>query len=183
MTGPSLAHVWGRKAGTEEGFSRYSHALKSSGVTWNNQTLDKWLTNPAAFIPGNVMTFPGVRDAAARQDVIAYLRAVSEGKAPSVAARDGGGMIGSRRAQLKQTSPDAHVVSATYCRDTYVLRTASGTTQRIWEFNLRLKTDSSPYGPQAGKPVLVGSGMMGDRASLVFSSPAEIGRFVKEACE
>src|SRR5262249_49472298 len=63
MPGPSLAHVWGRKAGTAQGFMRYSDALNSSGVTWNEQTLDKWLADPATFIPGNAMGFPGIRDA------------------------------------------------------------------------------------------------------------------------
>ena len=182
MTGPSLAHVWGRKAGTAKGFMRYSDALKKSGVPWNEQTLNKWLTNPAAFIPGNLMAFPGIRDASTRQDIIAYLKAVLEGKAPAVAGRRGG-MMGSNRTQLKQAPADAHVVSVSHCRDTYTIRTASGATQKIWEYNLRLKTDASEYGPQPGKPVIVGSGMMGDRASLVFASPTEISPFIKETCQ
>jgi cytochrome c len=74
MLGPSLAGVWGRKAGTAPGFTRYSEALKTSGVIWNAETLDAWLTDPARFIPNNRMTFPGIDDAAARGDLIAYLR-------------------------------------------------------------------------------------------------------------
>ena len=74
MLGPSLAGVWGRKAGTAPGFTRYSEALKTSGVTWNAETLDAWLINPARFIPNNRMTFPGIDDATARADLIAYLR-------------------------------------------------------------------------------------------------------------
>src|SRR5712664_4836160 len=75
LTGPSLARVAGHEAGTAQGFQRYSDALKDSGVTWDDATLDKWLANPEKLIPGNGMTFPGVRDAQARQDLIAYLKA------------------------------------------------------------------------------------------------------------
>ena len=52
LTGPSLAHVWGQKAGTQKDFVRYSEALKKSDVTWNEKTLDRWLTNPQELIPG-----------------------------------------------------------------------------------------------------------------------------------
>src|SRR5581483_12140232 len=78
MTGPSLGGVWQRKAGTAKGFTRYSEALKRTGVVWNAETLDAWLHNPAAFAPGNYMTFPGIADAAARSDLIAYLQAISQ---------------------------------------------------------------------------------------------------------
>src|SRR2546428_2932934 len=74
MTGPSLAHVWNRKAGSAEGFMRYSDPVKQSGITWNAAALDKWLANPAQLIPGNGMTFPGIKDAKAREDVNAYLK-------------------------------------------------------------------------------------------------------------
>ena len=46
MTGPSLAGIWERTAGTADGFPRYSDALKSSGVTWSAETLDAWLADP-----------------------------------------------------------------------------------------------------------------------------------------
>src|SRR6185437_10182087 len=59
MTGPSLAGVWGRKAGSLPDFVRYSVALKGSNAVWNAQTLDRWLKSPAQFIPGNYMTFAG----------------------------------------------------------------------------------------------------------------------------
>lgn len=185
LTGPTLAHIYGRKAGTAEGFNRYSPALQSSGVVWNDQSLNKWLANPQAFIPGNNMAFPGIPDASTRTDVIAYLKAVSEGKAP--AAPRGGGMMGDRMggapANLKQVGPDSQVVSLRHCRDTYVIRTAAGATRKVWEYNVRLKTDSSADGPSAGKPVMTNSGMQGDRVSIVFASPTELGQFIKEACE
>ncbi len=52
MTGPTLADLWGKKAGANETFLRYSKALADSEVIWNQQTLDAWLKNPQEFIPG-----------------------------------------------------------------------------------------------------------------------------------
>lgn len=181
MTGSSLAGVVGRKAGTLESFARYSEALKSSRLVWTEGTLDKWLRDPAALVPGNSMTFPGLKEAQARQDVIAYLEAASEGKAPP--AR-GGGMMGMRsdRPDLKQAPPEGQVTSLRHCGDTYLVATADGKSQKVWEFNLRFKTDASKLGPAAGKPVVVGAGMRGDRASIVFGSPAEISGYIKESC-
>ena len=187
MTGPSLALVWGRKAGAVPGFQRYSDALKNSGVNWNEQTLDKWLKNPAAFIPDNAMSFPGIANNQARRDVIAYLRALSEGKAP-VSSGKGGGMMGGgmmgggRKLNLKSAPPEGQVTSIQHCGDTYTVTTADGRTNKVWEFNLRLKTDSSPDGPAPGMPVIVGAGMRGDRASVIFTSPGEISTAIKETC-
>src|SRR5438128_4798544 len=82
MTGPSLANIWQRKAGTVGGFQRYSEAMKGAYLVWTEATLDRWLTKPEALIPGTSMTFAGLRDGNARRDLIAYLKAVSEGKAP-----------------------------------------------------------------------------------------------------
>src|SRR5436309_507059 len=78
MTGPSLSGLWGRKAGTVPSFTRYSDALKSSGMVWNDQTLDKWLTDPEHTIPGNTMTFRGIADAQQRADVLAYLKQATQ---------------------------------------------------------------------------------------------------------
>jgi cytochrome c len=69
-----------------------------------------------------------------------------------------------------------------HCGDTYFVTTGDGKTHKIWEFNLRLKTDTSTTGPAPGKPVIVGAGMQGDRASIVFASLREIGELVKEQC-
>jgi cytochrome c len=80
MLGPSLAGVWGRKAGVAPGFTRYSEALKTSGVIWNAETLDRWLADPASFIPNNRMAFPGIDDATARADLIAYLHSATSKK-------------------------------------------------------------------------------------------------------
>jgi cytochrome c len=182
LTGPSLAHIWNREAGMVEGFLRYSDPLKHANVVWTESTLDKWLAGPEQFAPGTSMTFPGVRESKDRQDVIAYLRAVSEGKAPSAEPRIGGMMMQSRKADLKQAPPAGQIVSLSYCGDTYTVKTADGKTSKVWEFNLRFKTDSSKDGPLPGKPVIVGAGMQGDRASVVFAAPGEISSFIKQAC-
>lgn len=187
LTGPSLSNVWNRKAGTAEGFSRYSPALRGANVVWNESSLDKWLTDPQQFIPGTSMTFPGFRNARDRADVIAYLKAVSENKAPAVQRQGGmmgGGMMGmqSTRPNLRNAPPEGRVTALSYCGDTYTVRTADDKTQKVWEFNLRFKTDSSQNGPLPGKPVIIGAGMQGDRASVVFAAPGEISAFIKQVC-
>jgi cytochrome c len=182
MTGPSLAGVWDRKAGAVGDFHRYSDALKGSGVVWNEASLDKWLAGPERFIPGNSMTFPGFKRPADRQDVIAYLKAVSENKAPAAKQPGHGMMTGAGKINLKQAPPEGSVISIGHCGDTYTVQTADGKTQKVWEFNLRFKTDSTKDGPDPGKPVIVGAGMQGDRASVVFASPGEISGFIKQTC-
>jgi cytochrome c len=182
MTGPSLASIWGRKAGTVEGFRRYSDALKRSGVVWNEKSMDAWLRDPAALVPGNWMMFQGIKDAQPRNDLIAFMKAVSEGGAPRTAAR--GGMMGPPQLpDLKKLDANSRVSAIRYCADTYHVTLESGAYMAFWEFNLRFKTDSSERGPVRGKPVLVPAGMMGDRAQAVFSSPEEISAFIKHECE
>jgi cytochrome c len=70
--GPKHRGVVGRTAGSVPGFN-YSKAVRSSGVVWSEEALDRWLTNPQAFIPGQRMNFK-VADVADRADLIAYLR-------------------------------------------------------------------------------------------------------------
>jgi len=182
LTGPSLAHVFGNKAAAADGFQRYSDALKRTGVTWNESTLEAWLADPERFAPGNSMTFPGVRDMQARQDLIAYLKAVADNNAPAREASAGMRGMHASRLDLKKAPPKGSVTSITYCGDTYTVGTADGNRQKIWEFNLRFKSDSGKLGPAPGKPVVVGSGMQGDRASIVFASPGEISDAIKQSC-
>ena len=70
--GPALRSVYGRKAGSYEGFS-YSDALKKAGIVWDDASLDKWLTDPDAFVAGNNMEFH-VAKPQERKDVIAFLK-------------------------------------------------------------------------------------------------------------
>jgi cytochrome c len=162
---------------------RYSDALKGANLTWNEAVLDKWLANPAQLVPGTSMTFPGINEPQARQDVIAYLRAADENKAPKPAP-GGRGMMGMapKRPDLKDAPATAQVRSIKYCGDTYTVETADGKSEKIWEFNLRFKSDSSKLGPAPGKPVAVGAGMQGDRASIIFASPKEISETIRQQC-
>jgi cytochrome c len=74
--GPSLAGVFGRKSGTEAGYT-YSPALKAQNVTWDEANLNEWLQGPSKFVKGTKMIYsvPDVKD---RQDVIAYLKTLSK---------------------------------------------------------------------------------------------------------
>jgi len=72
--GPSLAGVAGRTAGTAEGYTKYSDAMIASGVVWDDATLDQYLADPKGFIPGNKMSFTGLKKAEDRAAVIAYLK-------------------------------------------------------------------------------------------------------------
>jgi cytochrome c len=76
LTGPSLAGVVGRKAGTAEAF-HYSDALKAANLVWDEQTLDALIADPTALIPGIQMRFAGVPDPQKRQDLVAYLISVA----------------------------------------------------------------------------------------------------------
>jgi cytochrome c len=70
--GPAHRGVFGRKAGSAPNFG-YSTPVKSSTVVWEERTLDAWLTNPQAVIPGQRMNFR-VALPEDRADIIAYLR-------------------------------------------------------------------------------------------------------------
>ena len=78
--GPTLAGLFGREAGTVEGFDRYSEDMVSSGVIWDEETLNEFLTDPQRFIPDNTMIESGyfavgrVSSEQHRADLIAYLK-------------------------------------------------------------------------------------------------------------
>jgi cytochrome c len=72
--GPMHRGVVGRKAGSLPDYA-YSKALKAADFVWNDETLDKWLTNPQAFVPGQKMNFK-VTKPEDRADLIAYLKSL-----------------------------------------------------------------------------------------------------------
>ena len=78
--GPRHCGLLGRRAGSVPGFA-YSPAMKSSGLVWSEETLDRFLENPTAAVPGTTMGYAGVKDAAERRDLIAYLRRAGQTKA------------------------------------------------------------------------------------------------------
>jgi cytochrome c len=71
--GPSLHGVFGRKAGTLAGYN-YTDAMKNSGFTWDEASLNTYLTNPRKVVPGTRMVFVGLSKEQDRLDVIAYLK-------------------------------------------------------------------------------------------------------------
>lgn len=71
-SGPRLAGVFGRRAGSVAGFS-YSDALRSSNLIWNAKNLDRWLADPEQLAPGNDMAFR-LENAEERAKIIGYLR-------------------------------------------------------------------------------------------------------------
>lgn len=76
MVGPNLHGVFGREIGTAEGF-RYSSAVEAADFVWSPAQLEQWLANPREFLPGNRMSFAGLRDENDRHDLIAWLAVAS----------------------------------------------------------------------------------------------------------
>src|SRR6266436_2893698 len=189
MTGPSLANLWGRKAGSLPSFDRYSDALKSSGIIWDDRALDGWLIDPQRMVPDNEMPFEGIKDGRVRADLLAFLKdATKPGAVPQQTAQQGGmkgmgGMMGGGPdPNLKKLEPGIQVKSIPYCRDTYRVTTSDGKTRAFWERNLRFRTDSSQDGPEKGAPAITPAGMMGDRASVIFAAPEEINKIIEARC-
>ena len=75
VVGPSLFGVYGTRAGDVPGYD-FTPDLKKSGLVWNDATLDKWLTNPVALVPGTRMGYAGQPDPEKRRLIIAYLKSL-----------------------------------------------------------------------------------------------------------
>lgn len=73
VVGPYLNGLFGRKAGTVEGYN-YSAANKNSGITWDEATFSDYIKDPKAKIPGTKMIYPGLKDEKRIQDLIAFLK-------------------------------------------------------------------------------------------------------------
>lgn len=79
LLGPNLHGVFGRPAASLEGF-QYSPALAATGIVWTPELLDRWLAEPADFVPGTTMAFTGYRRPDDRRDLIAYLVTATGGE-------------------------------------------------------------------------------------------------------
>jgi len=77
-TGPHLVNNMGRQAGSVEGFTKYSKAIKESGIVWDEATLDGFLEKPKAYLKGTRMAFAGLKKEEDRANVIAYLKQFSQ---------------------------------------------------------------------------------------------------------
>jgi cytochrome c len=80
--GPNLWGIVGDKRGEGRNGFNFSAAMKAKGGTWTYDDLNKFLTNPKAFIPGTAMGFAGIQKDSQRADVIAYLRTLSDNPEP-----------------------------------------------------------------------------------------------------
>jgi len=186
LSGPSLADRWGKEAGTISDYGRYTEALKKSGIIWEENSLDAWLADPQAMIPGTTMTFRGVEQAETRTNLIAFLReALAPGGTAEVVQS---GLIPKRMAEgqipedISSLGANQRIKEIRHCRDAYHVSTADGAAFPFWETNVRIKIDTSGRGPKEGEPVLLRSGMVGDRVSVVFSSMADLQRLLAEKC-
>ena len=186
LSGPILANLWGRKAATTVDYGRYTEGLKKSGIAWDENTLNAWLADPQAMVPGTTMTFRGIPENETRANLIEFLHlALAQGGTARVV---GDGLISSRLAEgqvpedLSSLGPNQRIQEIRHCRDAYYVTTVDGAQFPFWETNVRIKIDTSARGPKIGKPVLLRSGMVGDRVSVVFSNLSEISRLVAEKC-
>jgi cytochrome c len=76
MIGPALFGFFGREVGTQSGFE-YSAVMRNADFVWTPEALHAWLGQPGRFLPGNRMTFAGIPREKDRNDLIAYLLAVT----------------------------------------------------------------------------------------------------------
>jgi cytochrome c len=76
-TGPRHCGLFGRRAGSVQGFA-YSPAMQRSKIVWNEETLDRFLASPLTYVPGTAMGYAGVTDAKERADLIAYLKRAND---------------------------------------------------------------------------------------------------------
>ena len=186
LSGPSLAGRWGERAGEADGFMRYSKALRAAELSWDADTLNAWLADPQALVPGTFMAFRGIKDDQARSDLIAFLAlAMAPGGGNAVV---GQGLVpreyvrGQKPDALGLAPTEAVVIKVRHCRDSYFVATADGVETPYWEMNVRFKLDTRETGPEPGRPVVLGAGMAGDRVSIIFSSLQELKSFVADEC-
>ncbi len=184
--GPNLHGIVGRAAASAEGFN-YSPQLTEAGLTWDVETLDAWIENPRAMVPGTSMNFRGIPNDDQRADLIAFLSiAMARGGYEKVIEK---GLAGEDYARGQQPPPlrptPAHqaIVARRHCGGAYFIKTANGAETTHWEKNIRLKVDSQASGPAPGVPAIIHSGMRGDRFSAVFSSLDELKSFIQENCK
>lgn len=185
LTGPSLADLWGKPAASLASYDRYSEALEGLDIVWDETTLNAWIADPSSMAPGTYMIFRGIEDETAREDLVAFLKIALKRETAKAAVASG--LIPDNLAQgqipenLSDVDASRRITAMRHCRSTYSITTADGHEQPYWETNVRLKTDASGRGP-GSDPVLVSSGMMGDRVSVVFSNVEAIGNFVTTNC-
>ncbi len=186
LSGPSLGGVLGRIAGTADGYVRYSPGLKEAAFVWNAAALEGWLKNPKGMIPGTYMMFEGINDVQSLADLIAFLEIAGTPDGAKKAVADGLFPVSWLKAgapdSVRDVPPEMRVASIRHCGDSYFIKTENGRERPYWEKNVRLKIDSVETGPAPGQSVIVGSGMRGDRVSVIFSNLDHLKSFIEDEC-
>lgn len=187
LSGPSLSGLWGKEAASIEDYGRYTGALKDLEVIWDENSLNAWLAHPQEMAPGTTMTFRGVENDQTRMALIEFLRVAMTGDGhEKVVEKE---LIPESMAEgqippdLTKVEANQRVTEIRRCRDAYYITTATGDEFPFWETNVRLKIDTSRRGPGQGDPVLLRSGMAGDRVSVVFASLAHLRNTLDEKCD
>ena len=73
--GPSLHGIFGAKAGAVPGYGNYSQGLRSSGIVWDEKTLDQFIANPDSVISTNNMKpYKGITDPQVREKIVSFLK-------------------------------------------------------------------------------------------------------------
>ena len=104
---------------------------------------------------------------------------------PRQARAEGDSTAGSRAVSppllrdLKTVGLEGQVTAVRHVGNTFEITTADGRVAVVCEINLRFKIDSSEQGPLAGRPIILPGGMMGDRATMFFATPAELGDLIE----
>lgn len=83
---------------------------------------------------------------------------------------------------LRAVPAARQVAAVAYCAGLYRVRLADGAEREFKEYDLSFKTDSTPLGPPVGKPALVPTGRLGDRAIVVFGRLEELRTMVAPRC-
>jgi hypothetical protein len=83
---------------------------------------------------------------------------------------------------LRQAPADRQVKAVGYCGGQYTIGFVDGSSRKFGERDVRFATDSGPLGPVAGRPVLVPTGRVGDRALVVFVGPGEMTAMIRASC-
>ncbi|MEZ5849436.1 MAG: cytochrome c family protein [Hyphomicrobiaceae bacterium] len=79
--GPNLYGIVGRDVAKAAGFTNYSPAITGKGGKWDYDALASWLHDPKAYVPGNRMSYNGIKDNADLADMLAYLRTLADNPA------------------------------------------------------------------------------------------------------
>jgi len=183
LTGPSLAGLWGKKAGKVKGYELYSDSLKKSDMIWNEKTLAEWIHEPQKVAPGTGMPDVKIGDDNI-QPLVGFLKiALSKGgyekviKEKLVSENIANGQLPKYSRVPDKTSQVKAIES---CSQIYSIEFADGSVKKIWKFNLAFKVMAGDLAPMEELPVIVPTGSMGDRFEIVFHSLKELSTVVTE---